>query len=852
MNTNVEKLRKIISEMFLLDYADLDFGIFRIMQQRKKEIENFLDTELEPTVQKAFADYMSKDQDKLNAELQKAIEEAKNLGADPETLPKIQSLRSVIKQGADVEALENEVYSHLVSFFSRYYDNADFISQRRYKSNVYAIPYEGEEVKLHWANADQYYIKTSEYFKNFSFKLASGKVVSFKVAEAESDSNNNKSLDEKNRRFILSEERKPEVEGNSLNIYFEYRDDGKKDKQDKLNQDALATIFKMKEVSEWKAELSVLAGTEKNKQRTILEKYLTNYTSRNTFDYFIHKDLDGFLRRELDFYIKNEVMFLDDIENESAPKVEEYLSKIKAIRAITGKIISFLAQLENFQKKLYEKKKFVVESGYCMTIDRVPEDLHDDIIKNKAQLEDWLALNFIDAKTKVDKVYLKENPTLVIDTKFYAEEFVNRLLGSFDDLDEQTNGLLVNSENFQGLNFLTEKYKEKIKCIYIDPPYNTDASKIAYKNGYEHSSWISLMESRLVLARNFLNDQGVIELAIDDFEFRYVNILMDVVFNINNAISNIAIYTNPKGRDQGFVAQAHDYTIMYAKNKQLAETNNFILSEEDFKKKFAKSKEGVAMRELPLKRTGTGKRREERPYMYFPFLYDISNQKLSVIPEDEYKNIYKTQTGFNDAYLMQLKSEYEAKGYSFIMPVSEKGELLRWRWGYESCVSGVKSGALFVKVAKSEGYSVYQYDFGDNEATPKSMWTNERYDASSKGTNLLESIIPNNPFTYPKSIFTVEDSLIIGAGKNDYILDFFAGSGTTGHAVINLNRKDEGSRKYILVEMGEYFNEVLKTRIKKVIFSDKWKYGKTLAGKGVSHIFKYLKLETYEDVLNNL
>ena len=122
----------------------------------------------------------------------------------------------------------------------------------------------------------------------------------------------------------------------------------------------------------------------------------SRYTARNTFDYFIHKDLGGFLRRELDFYIKNEVMHLDDVENETAPRVEQYLSKIKVIRRIAGKIIDFLAQLEDFQKKLWLKKKFVVETQYCITLDRIPEEFYPEIAANDAQREEWVRLFAID------------------------------------------------------------------------------------------------------------------------------------------------------------------------------------------------------------------------------------------------------------------------------------------------------------------------------------------------------------------------------------------------------------------------------------------------------------------------
>ena len=147
---------------------------------------------------------------------------------------------------------------------------------------------------------------------------------------------------------------------------------------------------------DWSKALRANAPTEKNPNRTLLEKHLTDYTSRNTFDYFTHKDLGGFLRRELDFYIKNEVMHLDDIESESAPRVEHYLCKAKAIRRIAHKIIAFLEQLENFEKKLWLKKKFVVETNYCVTLDHVPEDLYSEIAANDAQREDWARLFAID------------------------------------------------------------------------------------------------------------------------------------------------------------------------------------------------------------------------------------------------------------------------------------------------------------------------------------------------------------------------------------------------------------------------------------------------------------------------
>ncbi len=164
---------------------------------------------------------------------------------------------------------------------------------RRYKKDVYAIPYEGEEVKLHWANADQYYIKTSEYFKNYRFRLSSGKVISFELVEASTELNNNKAQGDKERKFAIYDEQPFEVVDGEFKIYFIYEPVDKKVKQQDLLDKAFAAV--KGNIPADYSELLSLRPTEKDKQRTLLQKHLLDYTARNTFDYFIHKDLGGFL-----------------------------------------------------------------------------------------------------------------------------------------------------------------------------------------------------------------------------------------------------------------------------------------------------------------------------------------------------------------------------------------------------------------------------------------------------------------------------------------------------------------------------------------------------------------------------
>src|SRR5579884_2485188 len=523
MSRNLEKLKSLLAELFQLDQAELDFGMYRIMNAKRDEITRFLENDLLPQVHQALGELKQSDRAAIEAELATAIEQAKELGVDPEATQKVKELRQRLAQTVGLEALESEVFSHLYNFFRRYYSEGDFISLRRYKEGVYAIPYEGEEVKLYWANRDQYYIKTSEYLRDYTFKLPDGKRVHFKLVEADTEKDNNRPANGNERRFILSTEQPLAEENGELVVRFEYRPDPEKRKQADLNAAAVDRILKQtRGFDHWRQELASLRPTEKNPNRTLLEKHLADYTARNTFDYFIHKDLGGFLRRELDFYIKNEVMHVDDIESETAPRVEQYLSKIKAIRGIAHKLIDFLAQIENFQKKLWLKKKFVVETQYCITLNRIfaIEDkkarnwLIDEIIRNDAQREEWVRLCAIDEVKRdlttpgysepLEREFLKAHPTLVVDSRHFLAAFKTRLLAAIPDLDEIIDGLLVQGDNFQALNLLQERYKGQVECIYIDPPYNTGTDEFIYKDEYQTSSWLSSLRDRIMLAQSLL------------------------------------------------------------------------------------------------------------------------------------------------------------------------------------------------------------------------------------------------------------------------------------------------------------------------------------------------------------
>lgn len=827
-----ESFIKKLKEIFMMDHAELDFGIYRIMNQKRSDIQDFLEKDLLPQVKQLLAENNSA-ASALNEELKQAIQACHSVGINPDESPKVMEIKKRMAASADVTALENEVFSHLTTFFSRYYDEGDFISKRRYKDNTYAIPYNGEEVKLYWANADQYYIKTSEYFKNYTFRLADHRAVHFVLKEASTEQNNNKAQNNQERRFALYEEEgEPTVEviDGELNIYFTYELMPKATKQKDLNSSA---VEKLKSIipSEWAALMQPVSNTD---SRLLIEKHLTDYTAKNSFDYFIHKDLGGFLRRELDFYIKNEVMHLDDLD---AAHIQAQLSTVKAIKGVGDKIIRMLASIEDFQKKLWLKKKFVVQTDYCITLDRVPESLYAEICANEEQRKEWVHLFAIDeiegnittegySKPLTEK-FLKENPFLVLDTQFFSAEFKHKLLASIDNMDEQCNGLLINSENFQALEILQEKFQDKLDGIYIDPPYNTDATPILYKNSYKDSSWMTLMNDRFGVSKRLINKVGFWSVAIDDVELHNLYKIMESSFYNYDLFQVIVNHYPGSGTGRSNVSKTHEYNL-FAVPKGEDLLRGEPIEERQRTRSFCRAG------------TGDNNHREGRPNSFYAVLVEPETKKI---------------VGFEMPPALSVKDYPKCsteEGYIRIYPIGKDGQERCWSLGFESAKKALDDGLL---ECTSSNTIIRLYNDEADWGLLPSLWVDKKFSATTWGTNLLTHIFGNSGlFSFPKSLYTVMQAIYAGTylKKQALLLDYFAGSGTTGHAVINLNREDNGNRKYILCEMAEYFSTVTKPRIEKVIYSEDWRDGKPVSRKGISQCFKYIRLEQYEDTLNNL
>lgn len=821
-----DDLVKKLKEIFQIDRPELDFGVYRILNRRAGEIQDYLENRLKAKVSESLATSDAANMEGLQRELKEKEAQYRADGINPDTVPKVLEIRDKLAQhGKGAAEHENAVFTHLLTFFSRYYDKGDFISQRRYKGDTYAIPYAGEEVVLHWANKDQYYTKSGENFSNYAFKLDDGRTVRFRLVTADTAKDNRKDND-KERRFVLiephtstrtdeegdeyEEELLPVAEENGeLVLRFEYKAMPKGSKQEALVLDAAKKVLDDASVKARWLDLSMREPTEKNPQRTLLEKCLTNYTTKNTADYFIHKDLGGFLRRELDFYIKNEVMHLDDVQNaEKFADIEKNLRLIQTLRAIALDLITFLAQLEDFQKKLWLKKKFVVSTHYCITLDRVPESLYPAIAANPQQWEQWDKLGMLDGnKTDLFKQaqagsveYLKEHPYLMADTALYDAAFKQALLAAVDNLDESLDGLLIHGDNFQALNLLQERYREQVHGVFIDPPYNTEGDSFLYKDRYQHSSWISFMSDLLHFNRQLLPETGCLAITIGDDEYCSLSAIANNVFGAENHIGTL-VWQKRKGggNDSFFLATDHDYIPIFANDKSAHKQKWRIPYEEAYLKRYKEIDETSRFYWDTLSRPGLNN----------PIVYDVECPDGSVIRDGQWQ---LSQTEF-----------LRKKEIGEIRIIADKNN----------------SWSVHHKVRQPDGKvlrSILQEETNNDAAN-----------------EMLGFFGNKKAFSNPKPSGLVKKTLSMMTFESDCILDYFGGSGTTGHATITLNRQDDGHRKYILVEQGEYFDTVLKPRIQKVVYSAEWKAGKATAPQtGISHAFKVLKLESYEDTLNNL
>nr|WP_258437172.1 DUF559 domain-containing protein [Helicobacter sp. 15-1451] len=406
---------------------------------------------------------------------------------------------------------------------------------------------------------------------------------------------------------------------------------------------------------------------------------------------------------------------------------------------------------------------------------------------------------------------------LPIDTKHFSKETRYKILSSFEDLESLLNGELIKSDNFQALNSIMPKYKGKIDLIYIDPPYNAPASEIIYKNNFKDSTWLSMMENRLSLAKEFLSKRGILSCAIDENEQENLGLLLgDIFYDYKKTC--VSVVHNHGGIQGDNFSYSHEYAyflypiIKDLLNREKREDANI-----------------VALRDWG---NGGSERHTAKNCFYPIYVKDSQIVGFGEVCKDDFHP---------PANVMREDGVIE------VYPIDDEGVERKWR-NAKNTIESIQD-KLICKCIKGI-FSIHRIK---DEFRFKTCWYDKKYNANSYGSNILTNILPNNEFDYPKSIHTVKDSIYLASKEDSIVMDFFGGSGTTAHAVLELN-KESGNRKFVLVEQGEHFYNVIIPRIKKVAFSSEWKNGELKDNKQVnpcSIAFAYYELESYEEALEN-
>ncbi|WP_033794637.1 site-specific DNA-methyltransferase [Helicobacter pylori] len=671
--------------------------------------------------------------------------------------------------------LKEELFDKLYSFFKRYfsanggiYFNDTPLYDSLYTKSDYEKCSLKKDTALFYKTKDLYYVKSETIYKDFAFELENI-LFNFDASSLESKKNNEKT-------DLVFHLESIDQETNTLNFKVTLSSKGSQTKISEI----------LKECSNQGVKLD----------EEVLKKALVKFKKQGELDFFIHKNALGFLKEQLDLYL------FEYLFKEISVFTKERLDEINTIKEVALEVIVLVSEFENELCKIWNKPRFVMNSHFIVSLDKLKAKDYDlNKITNHPnypkQVKEWQDLNL---KTTDN---LLENEFLPLDT-IYFKDLEEEIKNQFSE--NEINGTLIKSENYQALNSLKNRYKETIDCIYIDPPYNTQNNEFVYADNFRRSSWLTMMENRLELAHALLNDKGVMFVSIDDNEQAYCKALMDEVFNGGGGGDNFVaslIWQKKKGgsQDSENFAKEHEYILCYQKEKF-----NIIDTEIDHDiQDFNKTINGKQAKILKLEKWGNHSLRTDRPTLYYAIKDPNGNDFYPIAPNGEEGCWRKKPENLDSEHIFWQENS--------------KGRLIPYEVIYYDEIKNAK------KVVKTR--TIFTEYGTTTEATKEIL-------ALFNGTKLFDT---------PKPEALLQRILEISTKENDLVCDFFAGSGTTCAVAHKMKRK------YIGVEMGEHFERVILPRLKKVVGG--FKSG-TLKEFNKGGVVKVYELESYEEILRKI
>ncbi|NCQ17392.1 MAG: site-specific DNA-methyltransferase [Ignavibacteria bacterium] len=680
-----------------------------------------------------------------------------------------------------------EMFEKLYFFFSRYFNQTGsiYFNYTPLYQNIYDKVYDpNRDVILFWKTHMLYYVKSEAIYKSMKIEI-DGLNFFFDASQIENKKNNER-----------------------RNLIFEFNKVGGIDKKVALifnvNYSKNGRVTKIDEI------LKALKKEDfKNVTEEILEQSFSIFKKQSEVDFFINKNAKEFLKEQFDLFLY-QYMFKEVNQFD-----EKRIKELQSLKEIAYNIISFISQFEDELVKIWNKPKFPLNSNYVITLDRLPKELVEKLIKHpgiKEQIAEWKELglvkdifkpkDIIAVQTSLDgKEFLKkECRFLPVDTKYF-KDLELEILSLFDNLDDSLDGTLIHSENYQALNTLKRKYRGAVKTIYIDPPFNLDSSdQFLYRTNYKDANWATLLENRISIAKDFLSEDGSIFVRCDYNGNYIVRFLLDTILGKENFRNEIVLRRaeetkgdlNKQFRDMKSMTVNYDNIYWYS--------NNFFT-------RFTKI----------IKPT-------------------TDNQKAA-----HWHSFWKSFDRKN--------MRYEIQGVSL-----EKGQ---WMWERNRASTAIENYKEYLKVSKTTNETLEEYWLRDGA-------NREFIKKEGDGISSIKYWIPPREFVladtnwldikgYSNTTdFKTENSELLLKRifsninqEGNLVFDFFMGSSTTQAVAQKLGRK------WLGVEMGEHFFTVVLPRMKKVIAGVQSGISKETDYKG-GGFFKYYSLEQYEDTLQKV
>lgn len=689
---------------------------------------------------------------------------------------------------ADCGDESNDIYNKLYTFFDSYLNETGtpFFTDTPIYKNIYAKIYSNsKDTSLFYKTQNLYYVKSDTLYESLTLQDSKSRYsFYFDASEYKQNGDNNKSkvffklysidFDENNLPQIIIKVSNQKDLFPNLSAIF-------KSNSNEFNEEFLKALKNRK----------IKINEEE------LKKIFKSYKKQNEIDFFIHKNAKAFLEEQFDLWMFAYLYKDSQIQQWN----NETIKRLQKIRNIAYEIIYFISKFEDELKAIWLKPKFAKKTEYVFSLDIIinkakdSKNLLDLIFKDKNfknQIKEWKELNLIEDDFNISSLrgkteIIEKYKFLPIDTKYLSKEVKFKLLSSFDDLESLLNGELIKSDNFQALNSIMPKYQGKIDLIYIDPPFNT-GSDFEYKDKFQDSTWLSLMENRLELSKNILSDKGSFYLHLDHNANYRGRELLNSIFGEENFRNEIIWQKLTSAKSQSiFFSNVKDTIYIYTKS----------------------------------------------------YLYIFEKQYIDSIKDEINYNLIEANTNRRyGSFDFTQSGQGEARNFGdrgILEPPAGK----HWIWSQDKINEGLKNGVIIftkngtprVKRYLDEKIGNYLGDiWDDKEVSPLSANSEERIEYDTNLTQKPEALL--------------QRIIKASSEENSIILDFFAGSGTTCAAALKLGRK------FLGVEMGEHFYKVIIPRLKKVIAGFQSGISKEAEYKG-GGAFRYYELESYEEALAN-